>query len=71
MSNQFEHLTTAELDTLAVKTAKRVEMLEGLSEYLQRGANAKEQVRHLKQRLAAIDAELDRRHNYAFNEPTP
>ena len=68
MTNQFEHLTTAELDTLAVKTAKRVDHLQFHARNT--SANRKE-LTYKRRRLAAIDAELDRRHNYAFNEPTP
>ncbi len=61
-ANQFEHLTTTELDTLAVKTAKRVDQLQWHS---QKTFSNNRLLAHLLKRLAAMDAELDRRHNEA------
>ena len=61
-ANQFEHLTTAELDTLAVKTAKRVDQLQW---YAPKTFSNNRLLAHLLKRLAAMDAELDRRHNEA------
>jgi nitrate/nitrite-specific signal transduction histidine kinase len=56
--NQFEKLTTVELDNLAVKTAKRVDHLQFHARDTH--SNRKELAR-LQERLAKMDAELDRR----------
>jgi nitrate/nitrite-specific signal transduction histidine kinase len=56
--NQFEKMTTIELDTLAVKTAKRVDHLQFHARDTY--ANRKELAR-LQERLAKMDVELNKR----------
>jgi hypothetical protein len=61
-ANQFEHLTNAELDDLACKTAKRVDHLQWHARETRKNLR---ELAHLKKRLAAMDAEIDRRDNEA------
>lgn len=59
-AKQFEHMTTAELDALACKTARTVDQL---IYHAPKTHENKTRLAHFSRRLAAMDAELDRRHN--------